>query len=125
MKRPDKITQGKLNRLEAPTDMPDIPWIQWRVENVEEMTRFLENYEVRMKRIPGDQLLIQTRHTRGDIQLAPGDSLVITSDFAGRPRLGVVRRPESVQVMEGDGLQKEASNIAGLKSLHSKPRITH
>jgi len=122
--RPDKLTQGKLNRLEVPTDMPDIPWIQWRVENVEEMVRFLEDYEVRMQRIPGDQLLIQTRYTNGDIQLAPGDSLVVVENN-GRPRLGVIRRPESVQVMEGDGLKKEASNVAGLKLIHSKPRITH
>jgi len=124
MDRPDKVTQGFLNRLPRPTDMPDVPWVQWRVENVEEMARFLEEYQVRMKRIPGDQLLIQTAYTRGDIQLAPGDCLCLMEN-EGRLRLAVVRRPASLQVMEGDGLKKEASNIKQLRHYFDKPRIVH
>jgi hypothetical protein len=56
-----------LNRLEVPSDMPDLPWVQWRVENIEELARFVEdnivnkfNVQARFVRIPGDQVLIQT-----------------------------------------------------------------
>lgn len=123
MKQRDKVSQAFLNRLERPTDMPDVPWVQWRVENLEEMMRFLENFEVRVGRIPGDQLLIQTRWTRADIQLAPGDSLVLMEN-EGRQRLGVVRVPESLQTMEGDGLP-DHSNMDRLKKFYNKPRLVH
>ena len=95
MDRPDKVTQGFLNRLPRPSDMPDVPWVQWRVENQEEMSRFLEDYMVRLKLIPGDQLLVQTAFTRGDIQLSPGDCLVVMEQD-GRKRLAVVRVPASL-----------------------------
>ncbi len=124
MDRPDKVTQGFLNRLPCPTDMPDVPWIQWRVENVEEMARFLENFKVRMRPIPGDQLLIQTAFTRGDIQLSPGDCLALMQ-HEGRQRLAVVRSPASLQVREGDGLRKEHSNLARLRRWFSRPRLVH
>ena len=75
MKQRDKITQAFLNRLETPTDMPDVPWVQWRVENMEEMARFLETFEVRLTPIPGEQLLNQTKWTRRDVHTAPGDTL--------------------------------------------------
>ena len=123
MDKRDKVTQEFLNRLETPTDMPDVPWIQWRVENVEEMLRFLEPYEVRMVAIPGDQLLIQTRYTRGDIQLAPGDSLII-EEHEGRERLGVIRVPASLQTREGDNLP-DHSNLKHLKHYFNKPRLLH
>jgi len=123
VKQRDKVTQAFLNRLEKPTDMPDVPWIQWRVENVDEMTRFLEDFEVRMVPIPGDQLLIQTRWTHGDIQLAPGDSLVIM-EHEGRQRLGVVRVPATLQTMEGDNLP-DHSNLGRLKKIFNKPRLVH
>lgn len=110
MDRP-KITQRFLNRLEKPTDMPDLPWIQWRVENVDEMYQFLEdqiankfNVQVRMVNIPGDQVLIQTTVLNADLQLSPGDCLVIHPD-AGRPRLGIVRAANSVPHREADGLK--------------------
>lgn len=123
MKQRDKVTQAFLNRLERPTDMPDVPWIQWKVENVEEMLRFLEPYEVRMVAIPGDQLLIQTRWTCGDIQLAPGDSLVVM-EYEGVSRLGVVRVPESLQTREGDNLP-DHSNLGRLKQFFRKDRLLH
>ena len=103
--------------------MPDVPWIQWRVENVEEMLRFLEPYEVRMVAIPGDQLLIQTRWTRGDIQLAPGDSLIVVEQD-GMPRLGVIRVPASLQTREGDNLP-DHSNLGRLKKFFNKPKLVH
>lgn len=123
MEKRDKVTQEFLNRLPVPTDMPDVPWIQWRVENLEEMVRFLEGFEVRMARIPGDQLIIQTRWTRGDIQLAPGDSLVLMQN-EGRKRLGVVRVPASLQTREGDDLP-DHSNMGRLKQFFRKDRLLH
>jgi hypothetical protein len=118
------ITQGFLNKLPEPTDMPDLPWIQWRVENVDEFLRFLEPFEVRMTPIPGDQLLIQTKYTRGDIQLSPGDCLIIKRLPGGRERLGVVRAAASVAIREADGLAKH-SNVDNLARRHNGSRIEH
>jgi len=91
--------------------MPDVPWVQWRVENLEEFARFIEDEivnkfgaKVYVKNIPGDQLLLQTHMLNSDIQLSPGDCLVIHA-HNGRPRLGIVRARESVVFREGDGLQ--------------------
>lgn len=112
MERP-KVTQEFLNRLEVPSDMPDLPWVQWRVENIEELARFVEdnivnkfNVQARFVRIPGDQVLIQTAVLNSDLQLSPGDCLVIHFDEArGVPRLGVVRSAKSVPFREADGLK--------------------
>lgn len=112
MDRP-KITQGFLNRLDLPSDMPDLPWVQWRVENVEEMYRFLEDeiankfdVRVRMVNIPGNQILIQTAVLTADLQLSPGDCLVIHQDpVRNIPRLGVIRSKNSVPHREADGLK--------------------
>ena len=110
MDRP-KVNNRFLNSLERPVDMPDVPWIQWRVENVEEMYRFLEDeiankfdVRVRMVNIPGHQILIQTAVLNSDLQLSPGDCLVI-ADYNGQPRLGVVRSAKSVPFREADGLK--------------------
>lgn len=106
-----KIDQGYLNRLEAPTDMPDLPWIQWRVENLEEMADFIAKQivdrlgsKVRVIQVPGDQLVIQTLFLNSDIQLSPGDCLVI-HEHLGRPRLGIVRAASSVPLREADGIK--------------------
>jgi len=102
-----KVNQRYLNKLPVPTDMPDVPWIQWRVENVEELVRFLEDFEVDIRRVPGDQVIIRTPVLNSDIQLSPGDCLVIVQQatpFGPRPRLGVVRAERSVPIREGDDL---------------------
>jgi len=116
MDRP-KVTQGFLNRLETPTDMPDVPWIQWRVENVEEMYKFLQEqicdrYDVRARMLnaPGNQIVIQTAVLNSDLQLSPGDCLVIQEQpikgtEGGRARLGIVRAKDSVPHREADGLK--------------------
>ena len=119
-----KIDQKFLNKLPVPTDMPDLPWIQWRVENIDERRRFLEPYESRMKAIPGDQVLFQTRYTAGDIQLSPGDCLVIVKLEGGRERLGVVRAAASVAIREADGLIKH-SNVDNLARIQDGSRIEH
>lgn len=106
-----KINQGYLNRIETPVDMPNVPWVQWRVENLEEFSRFIEDnivnalgVRVRVSRVPGDQLVLQTVVLNSDLQLSPGDCLVI-HEHNGRPRLGVVRARTSVPVREADGLK--------------------
>ena len=112
MERP-KVTQRFLNNLEAPADMPALPWVQWRVENIEEVARFVEdeivnrfNVRARFVRIPGDQLLIQTAVVNSDLQLSPGDCLVIHFDEVRQvPRLGVIRAKNSVPFREADGLK--------------------
>lgn len=111
-----KVNQGYLNRLDRPTDMPDLPWVQWRVENVEEMYRFLEdeivnkfNVRARMVRAPNDQLVVQTAVLNSDLQLSPGDCLVI-AEYEHGPRLGVVRARNSVPFREADGLGRDHNN---------------
>ena len=71
-----KINQGYLNRIETPVDMPNVPWVQWRVENLEEFSRFIEDnivnalgVRVRVSRVPGDQLVLQTVVLNSDLQL--------------------------------------------------------
>lgn len=119
-----KVDQRFLNKLPVPTDMPDLPWLQWRVENVEELARFLEPYEARFVAIPGDQVLIQTRFTKGDIQLSPGDCLVIVKLEGGREQLGVVRAAASVAHREADGLKKH-SNVDNIANIQDGSRIEH
>ncbi len=111
---PPKVNQRFLNSLAKPVDMPEgVPWVQWRVENVEEMYRFLEDeiankfdVQVRMVNIPGHQVLIQTTVLTGDLQISPGDCLVVAFDEQRQvPRLGVVRAKESVAFREADGLR--------------------
>lgn len=110
-----KVDQPFLNRLELPSDMPDLPWIQWRVENIEEMVRFLEDFEIRMHLALGNALLIQG-HGKLNLQLSPGDCLVLWPATAERPRekLGVIRVPGSVQHREADGL-KTHSNVKNIE----------
>ena len=63
---------------------------------------------VRIKPIPGDQLLIQGAFTGADIQVSPGDVLVIQND-----QLGVVRVPESAKFRESDDPDDFAKGTAG------------
>lgn len=80
--------------------MPNVPWVQWRVENIEEVVRFLEKFECRMRQIPGDQLLIQG-WAGMNLQLSPGDCLVL-ADNGGKEQLGVIRAPDSEPHREGE-----------------------
>ena len=119
MDRP-KVTQRFLNSLPRPDDMPNVPWVQWRVENVEEVARFIEdqvvnrfNVRARFVHIPGDQLLIQTAVLNSDLQISPGDCLVV-AEYESGPRLGVVRARESVPFREADGLKD-----------HNNPEFMH
>lgn len=111
------VSQRYLNRLALPDDMPDVPWVQWRVENLEEMADFIEKnistplgVNVRVHHVPGCQLVLQTEVFNSDIQLSPGDCLVI-HQHNGRPRLGVVRARESVPFREADGIKDHDNPI--------------
>lgn len=112
-----KVDHQYLNKLEVPTDMPDLPWIQWRVENLEEFSRFIEDQIVnrlgarmRVVRAPGDQLILQTHVFNSDLQISPGDCLVI-HEQGGQPRLGLVRARSSVPIREADGIKDHNNPI--------------
>lgn len=90
--------RGVAAAIPMPRDLPKVDkYIQWRVENQEEFARFLEPFMVRIKPIPGDQLLIQGAITGMDLQISPGDVLILNND-----QLGVVRIPESEKYRESD-----------------------
>jgi hypothetical protein len=58
--------------------------------------------------IPGNQLLVQGAFTGVDIQVSPGDVLVLKDG-----RLGVVRIPESAKFRESDDPDDFAPGTAG------------
>lgn len=81
---------SKLGPVELP---PGWRGIQWRVENPDELAVFLEDFVVRMRRAPGDLMLIQSAGgSKMNLTLYPGDILVVAPkvDDSGE-RLGVVR----------------------------------
>jgi hypothetical protein len=89
--------RGKAAALESKLGPVELPagWrgVQWRVENADELAVFLEEHIVRMRRAPGDLMLIQSPGEKGlNLTLYPGDVLVIApnANDSGE-RLGVVR----------------------------------
>jgi len=104
--------RGPAAGIAPPTDMPDLPWIQWRVENVEEIARFLEEWEVRLRAAPANNLLVQGISPHPgmpgmNLQVSPGDCLVLWPATAEHPReqLGVVRVPESAKFRESENIE--------------------
>jgi len=66
-------------------------WVQWRIENIEEVARFLEDFHVALKPTLGHGLLIRNRVLAvPDIHVRPGDILIL--DDTGRA-LGHIRAP--------------------------------
>lgn len=112
----DKLRgRGVAAAIPLPRDLPQVDaYIQWRVENQEEVARFLEDFMVRIKPIPGDQLLIQGAFTGMDIQVSPGDVLVLN-----KGQLGVVRIPESAKFRESDDPDDFKKGTAG----HFDPKL--
>lgn len=106
----DKLRgRGVAASIPLPRDLPKVDaYIQWRVENEEEVARFLEDFMVRMVAIPGNQLLIQGAFTGMDIQVSPGDVLCLKNG-----QLGVVRIPESAKFRESDDPDDFAPGTAG------------
>lgn len=99
--------RGPAAGIAPPTDMPALPWIQWKVENVEEIARFLEEWDVRLRAAPANNLLVQGAHTGMNLQVSPGDCLVLWPATAEHPReqLGVVRVPESAKFRESENIE--------------------
>jgi hypothetical protein len=90
--------EGKASYLRG--QIPDLPkgvkWVQWLVENPDELAVFLEDFVVRMRRAPGDLMLVQAPSVNGarqwSLTLYPGDCLVRlpATDDRG-DQLGVIR----------------------------------
>jgi len=58
-------------------DLPSgIKYIQWRVENIDDVARFLEPFVCRLRKILGDQIIV-IFPGGGNLQLSPGDCLVV------------------------------------------------
>lgn len=106
----DKLRgRGVAASIPMPRDLPKVDsYVQWRVENEEEVARFLEPFMCRMKAIPGNQLLIQGAFTGMEIQVSPGDVLCLKDG-----QLGLVRIPESKKYRESDDPDDFAPGTAG------------
>lgn len=61
------------------------PHVQWRVDNLNEIERFLQDFQARCRVDTGDRLLLQTWGGL-DTYLNPGDTLLLDDK-----RLGIVR----------------------------------
>lgn len=97
--------RGKASQLEQKIELPK-GWrgVQWLVENADELAVFLEPFMVRMRRAPGDHMLIQSPGPHGmNLQLSPGDVLVVRPalDDSGE-QLGVVKSSLSDELKESE-----------------------
>lgn len=98
------MASGKAANIEQPVDLPSgWKWIQWKVENADELAVFLEDFVVRMRRAPGDHMLIQAPGGLMTLQLSPGDVLVIRPavDDSGE-QLGVIKSSHSDEFKESE-----------------------
>ena len=97
--------RGKSSGIEAPVDLPSgWKWVLWKVENPDELAIFLEDFVVRMRRAPGDHMLIQSPGAHGmNLQLSPGDVLVCrpAEDDSGE-QLGVIKSKLSDEFKESE-----------------------
>jgi hypothetical protein len=101
--------RGKASGIDDPVDLPKgWRWIQWRVENDGELVEFLEGFDVRMRRAPGDHMLVQARHTGLNLQLSPGDCLVIKPATDSEPeQLGLIHSKNAIHHRESETLHLE------------------
>ena len=80
---------GKASQIALPTDLPaNLNYIQWRVENIDELAVFLEPFVCRIRKVLGDQIVV-IFPGGSSIQLSPGDCLVIMEEN-GVEMLGVI-----------------------------------
>jgi len=86
------VGQGKAAQIDKPTDLPKgLAFVQWRVENIDDVAEFLEPFVCRIRRILGDQIIV-VFPGGGNIQLSPGDCLVVLPRTRTNPndKLGVI-----------------------------------
>ena len=97
--------RGKASGIAAPVDLPKgWRWVQWKVENPDELAEFLEPFVVRMRRAPGDHMLIQSPGPHGmNLQLSPGDVLVCrpAEDDSGE-QLAVIHSAQAREYRESE-----------------------
>ena len=105
--------RGFASQIDQNVKVPDgWRYVQWLVENPDELAVFLEPYDVRMRRIPGNGMLVQARHTGMNLQLMPGDCLVIrpATDDSGE-QLGVIYSPMAKEHRESETLHLENQHL--------------
>jgi hypothetical protein len=97
--------RGKASQIALPTDLPSgLKYIQWRVENIDEVAEFLEPFVCRMRKVLGDQVVVMFPGG-GSIQLSPGDCLVVISD-GDREGLGVIHAETTPKYREIETLNR-------------------
>jgi len=103
------VTQTVRRGKAAQIDPIDVPkgwkYVQWKVENPDELAVFLEPFVVRMRRAPGDHMLIQSPGGM-NLQLSPGDCLVIKPATIDCPneQLGVIHSPMAKHHRESESI---------------------
>ena len=98
--------RGKASKIDDPVDLPaGWKYIQWRVENAEDLAIFLEEWDVRMRRAPGDHMLVQGRYTGLSLQLSPGDILIIKPATDSWPeQRGMIHSKNAIHHRESETL---------------------
>jgi len=106
------VGRGKAARIEKPTDLPaGHKYIQWRVENIDELAVFLEPFVCRLRKILGDQILV-IFPGGGSLQLSPGDCLIVIprqtetqTDKLGVVHAGTTPKYRNLETLNGSHLQ--------------------
>lgn len=106
------MRRGKAAQIDKPTDLPKgLAYVQWRVENIDEVAQFLEPFVCRIRKILGDQIIV-VFPGGGSTQLSPGDCLVIFPRTKVNPvdKLGVIYAKTTpayreTETLEGSHLQ--------------------
>ena len=100
--------QGKAAQIERLTDLPKgLKYIQWRVENIDELAVFLEPFVCRIRRILGDQIIV-IFPGGGNLQLSPGDCLVVQprASELQSDKLGVIHAKTTPAYRETETLKR-------------------
>lgn len=99
--------RGKASKIAMPSNLPaGLKYIQWRVENHEDLAVFLEPFVCRIRRVLGDQMVV-IFPGGGSLQLSPGDCLVIMPEGPeGNERLGVLHAASTLAYRNVETLKR-------------------
>ena len=100
--------QGKAAQIDRPTDLPKgLAYVQWRVENPDEVAVFLEPFVCRIRRVLGDQIIV-IFPGGGNLQLSPGDCLVVLPRTKANhsDKLGVIHAKTTPAYRETETLER-------------------